>query len=204
MAKGPNETAEMLERLIESKRNLVDTLVSKGEEASFDDPFDALVQKAGDYLPKSYILVDEMGAELPAALVSQVTVFDATENDVREGKVFASDTGVKTGSKFIPSYVTTEGYAFIPKGGTFVVDIRDGRLYDFTKFQAIICPYNNAVSKSVSAEKVAINNEVYAVNSTNLLSVITKDNTTKRINLGIINNGEKPYVLRYFTYKEVE
>lgn len=197
-------TFELLAQLVNSKKNLSDTLVSKGEEASVNEPFDDLVQKAADYIPKSYIFVDEDGNEVAGTLVEQETVFDATVNDVREGKVFATETGVKTGEKFIPSYVVREGYRIIPNGSEYdLTTLYDMDLYDFTKMQAIICPYNSSIAQSVAAEKVAINEGVYAVNSTVLLSTVAKDSATKSIKLGITNNSGSPSVLRYFTYKEI-
>ena len=204
MSSSYQRTLELLRRLIASKKNLSDTLVSKGEEAEFSEPFDDLVQKAADYIPKSYIFVDENGNEIAGALVSQETVFDATENDVREGKVFASEVGVKTGTKFIPSYNTTEGYAYITPNSTFLIKSLSPRnLYDFTKLQAIICPLSNNISQSVSAEKVSIDSKVYEVNSNVVIAELTKDSENKYVNFGIKNDTENIYVLRYFIYKEI-
>lgn len=196
-------TFELLQQLANSKKNLSDTLVAKGEEASVTEPFDDLVQKAADYIPKSYIFVDEDGNEVAGTLVSEETVFDATPNDVREGKVFATESGVKTGEKVIPAYHTTEGYQIITNGSEFKVPLTKLDTYDFTKLQVIICPYNSSIAGSVAAEKVAINEGVYAVNSTELLATVTKDGKNKSINLGITNNSGSLYVLRYFTYKEI-
>lgn len=199
-----DKTIELLTAILNSKKRLAETLVEKGEEASEKEPFDDLVQKAADYIPKSYIFVDEEGNEIAGALVSQETVFDATPNDVREGKVFASDLGVKTGEKIIPAYHTTEGYRIIPNGSEFALTgLSDLNKYEYTKLQAILCPYNSSISQSVAAEKVAINEGVYAVNSTELLATVVKDNSTKSIRLGITNDSGSPCVLRYFTYKEI-
>lgn len=202
MSTGPKRTAELLEQLIESKRNLADTLVDKGEDASFEEPFDTLVQKAGDYIPKSYIFVDDNGNEFAGTFVSQETVFNATENDVREGKVFASELGVKTGTKFIPSYVVSEGYTVVTENSEFAIKNLK-HLYDFTRLQALICPYANSFAESVSTEKVAINTDVYAANSNESLSKITTDDTNRWIKLNITNTSGKIYLIRYFTYKEI-
>ena len=204
MSRGYERTLELLKQLIASKKNLADTLVSKGEEAEFKEPFDDLVQKAADYLPKTYILVDEKGNEVVGTLVEQQTVFDATPNDVREGKVFASELGMKTGEKVIPAYHTSEGYRLITSGSVFeTMAYADQELFDFTKLQVVICPWAGSLDKSVAAEKVAINEGVYGVNSTELLATVTKDTVTKRINLGITNETDSLYVMRYFTYKEI-
>ena len=204
MSTGPKRTAELLEQFIESKRNLADTLVDKGEEASFNEPFNTLVQKAGDYIPKSFVFVDASGNEMAGVLVDQETIFDATENDVREGKVFASDLGIKTGTKFIPSYVVREGYRFVTSGSTFVIPLAALDGYDYTKLQAIICPYNKTIADSVYTEQVAIDDVVYPVKSNSVLATISKDDTNKQINLGIVNNTSSLYLIRYFTYKEIK
>ncbi len=204
MSTGLDRTLELLEKLLKSKKNLSDRLVAKGEEASFNEPFDSLTQKAADYVPKTYILVDENGNETVAALVSQETCFDATENDVREGKKFVSDLGAKTGTKVIPSYVTSEGYCLITSGNPFVITmLSEDDKYDFTKLQILICPFNSSIAESVATEKVVINDGVYAVNSTELLATVTKDSENKHINLGITNESGNLYLMRYFTYKEI-
>lgn len=202
MSNGPNKTVELLEQLIESKQNLVDTLNAKGEDSSFDEPFNALVQKAGDYIPKSYIFVDENGNEIPGVLVDQETTFDATENDVREGKTFISDRGARVGEKFIPSYVTHEGYAFVMPNSQFIIKNLE-HLYSFTKLQVLICPYATSISNSVATEKVAINTDVYAVNSAKSIAKVTLDSKNQWINLNITNNSGRRYLIRYFTYKEI-
>lgn len=197
-------TFELLTQLVNSKTNLADTLVAKGEEASVSEPFDDLVQKAADYIPKSYIFVDENGNEIAGSLVSQETVFDAEENDVREGKVFASELGVKTGTKVIPSYNTSEGYSIITPNSEFTIkSLTELDRHNYTKLQAIICPYAGSIADSVAAEKVVIDDGVYVVNSTDALATVIKDDINKHINLGITNESANLYVLRYFTYKEI-
>ena len=202
MSTGLDRTLELLEKLIKSKKNLSDRLVAKGEEASFNEPFDSLTQKAADYVPKTYIFTDENGNEFLGTLVSQETIFDATENDVRAGKTFASYFGAKTGTKLIPSYVTQEGYAFVTANSQFVIKMLE-ELHDYTKLQVLICPYNASIAKSVATEKVVINDGVYAVNSTELLATVTKDSENQHINLGITNDSGNLYLMRYFTYKEI-
>ena len=196
-------TVKLLEQLIGSKEHLTDMLVEKGEEASFDEPFNDLVEKAGDYIPKSYLVVDEDGNEMVAVMVDQETVFTATANDVREGKTFATETGVKVGMKDIPPYYTTEAVYVVPAGREMNIKIPDENLYDYTKLQAIVCKFNTSLSNSVETEKVVINDNVYAVSSTIALSAVQKAGDTKTINLGITNTGAKPVLIRYFTYKEI-
>lgn len=165
--------------------------------------FGNMVGGSGSGFGKTFIIEDQDGNEFTAVCVGEETLFTATDNDVREGLVYASDKGVSTGTKNIPSYHTTEGYRFITGGSDFTLQIIHNDKYDFTKFQAIICPYTGTIDGSVAAEKIAINDKVYAVNSTELLATVTKDSETQTINLGITNESENLYLLRYFTYKEI-
>lgn len=140
--------------------------------------------------------------EIVAVVVDEEEVFDATENDVRTGKVFATNTGIKTGTKNIPAYNTCEGYRLISPNSEFEIKLSLSNLYDYTKLQCIICPYNTSVSDSVSAEKIVLDNNVYQVGSSTVLSAVTKDTTNETINLGITNSSSIQYVIRFFTYKE--
>ena len=197
-------TIELLQQLLSSKKNLSDTLVSKGEEAEFSEPFDDLVQKAADYIPRSYIFVDENGNEMAGVLVSQETVFDATENDVREGKVFASELGVKTGTKFIPPYNTVSGKRKIASGQSLVIPLYDTlTLSDYTELQVIVCDYNTSFADSVSAAKVVIDSKVYSVGEIDVVAEVIKDTENNKINLGITNEGENDCLIRYLLYKEI-
>lgn len=157
---------------------------------------------SGGGTANAYILVDDSGKEYAAVLMDEETVLDATENDIRAGKYAATDNGVVLGSKEIPSYHTIEGYKLITVGSPFSLLVQSEG-YDFTKFQAIICPFSGSIDGSVAAEKIAINEGVYAVNSVEQLATVTKDGDTRSINLGITNESESPYLLRYFTYKEI-
>lgn len=154
---------------------------------------------------QTYILVDESGNEVPAVLVEEKTVFNATANDIREGMVAATDEGVVTGTKVIPGYNTIEGIRYIPAGGAFTIPNPNATIdyYDYTKLQAIFCVFNTTLPNSVGADKVSIDNGVYNVNSTEAITTVIKDHESKLINFGIVNNTDKPYVLRFFTYKEV-
>ena len=48
-------------------------------------------------LNKTFLLVDENGNEVPAVVVESLTVFDATPEDLKRGKVAASNDGVIIG-----------------------------------------------------------------------------------------------------------
>lgn len=151
---------------------------------------------------QTYILVAEDGTEIPAVLVSSETVFDATANDIREGKRAVTDSGVTTGTKVIPSYHTTEGISYIPAGKTMDIVIRTGNRYDYTKFQAIVCAFNATIANSVVAEKVVIEDRVYEVGSAESLSEVKTNDDNKSIRLGLVNENSYPCIIRYITYKE--
>ena len=150
--------------------------------------------------PKTYILTDENGNELTGVFVESETIFTATDNDVREGMVYAGDSGVSTGSKYIPSYHTTEGYKIITNGSLLKIKSVD---YDYTKLQALICSFNSNLSNSVATEQVSINNNVYDVRSTTIVSNITKNDTDGSIEFGIVNESGEPKIIIYFYYKEI-
>lgn len=153
-------------------------------------------------IERTYILTDEAGNEYPATYVDYETTFDATSNDIRIGKYAATSEGVIRGTKEIPAYYTTEGLKAIPAGKAFSFVLATGNRYDYTKLQALICAFNTKASDSVATEKVCINDNVYDVGSTDSIATVIIDANAKAINLGITNDTTKPYVLRYFTYKE--
>lgn len=148
------------------------------------------------------ILVDENGVEVAAYLSEEEVDLNATANDIRAGTYAVTNDGVTAGEKDIPSYHTTEGYELIQSGSAFAIPFGDS-LYDFTKLQVIICPWTGTIAGSVAAEKVSLDENVYAVNSTESLATVTKDSENYAINLNITNESESVYVVRYFTYKEV-
>ena len=50
---------------------------------------------------KTVILQDQDGNELTGVVVDSEVIFTAKDNDVRAGKVYASDNGVSTGTLVI-------------------------------------------------------------------------------------------------------
>lgn len=148
---------------------------------------------------QTYMLLTEDGTEIPAVMVGEETVFTATENDIRAGTVAATDSGVTTGTKEIPAYYVHEGVKIVTPGSTFVISDND---YDYTKLQALFCLFNSNSSNSVATEKVAINTDVYAVQSTDSISVIQKNDANKTIEFGVSNETTSPKILRFMFYKE--
>lgn len=149
---------------------------------------------------KTFILVDEDGNEITGVVVDQETVFTAGDNDVRAGMVYASDGGVSTGTKDIPIYHSTEGYKIVTNGSKFILPIPH---YDYTKLQALFCSYNTSFENSVATDRVVVNNSVYPVQSFEAESEITLNTDNGYIDFGITNTSGKPYLIRYFTFKEI-
>lgn len=154
-------------------------------------------------LGSTVVVEYEDGSEEVAVIVNEETIFTADENDIRAGKIAATGEGVTEGTKVIPSYHTTEGFQVITSGSAFVIPLATFERYDYTKLQCIICPYSGSIEASVAAEKVAINEGVYAVNSADVIATVIKDSENKRIDLGIANESGSLYLLRFFTYKEI-
>lgn len=140
--------------------------------------------------------------EIAATVVGEETVFDATPNDVRTGKTFATSSGVAVGTKDIPAYRTAQGAVIIKPNENFSIVLEGYSQYDYTKLQCLISKFNTSVDDSVAVDKVVIGDNVYAVNSTIPLAAVTKDAATKSIKLNIKNESSVDYVLRYFTYRE--
>ena len=151
-------------------------------------------------LGKTLRFVDEDGTEVIGVITDKEQIFNATDNDVREGIVYASDAGVSTGTKVIPAYHSHEGYAIVRPGKQFTFGGKD---YDYTKLQALICEFNNNLNDSVSTEKVVIDDNVYEVQSVLSLAEVIKDSENNRINLGITNETTNSQVVRFFYYKEI-
>lgn len=152
---------------------------------------------------KTFILeVNDGKTEIAATVVGEETVFDATPNDVRTGKKFATSSGVEVGTKDIPSYRTAQGAVIIKPNENFSIVLEGYSQYDYTKLQCLISKFNTSVDDSVAVDKVVIGDNVYAVNSTIPLAAVTKDAATKSIKLNIKNESSVDYVLRYFTYRE--
>lgn len=152
---------------------------------------------------KTFILVDDAGNEITGVCVDNPVVFTAGDNDVREGMVYASDSGVSTGTKDIPAYRTTAGSAIIDPGANFCIPMSDYNKYDYTVFQCMISLVNfDDMNNSVNTSMIALNDGVYQVNSIEKLASVSKNTETLSIDLNITNDTENYYVIYYFTYRE--
>lgn len=153
---------------------------------------------------KTIVLEDADGNRVVAVLVDEEVDFNATANDIRQGKIAVTDDGVTVGEKHIPSYYTTAGYKMITPGKTFSIKLADYDLYDYTEFQAVVCPFETSLAKSVRCEKVVIDDVLYDALSTTGLSNIRLDSENKSVEFDIENSTSSMYLIRYITYKEVE
>lgn len=153
---------------------------------------------------KTFILVDDAGNEFAGVVTDNVQVFDATDNDVRAGKIYASDSGVSTGTKDIPAYRTYKESYLIFAGESFSIPLPEYDLYDYTRLQCIIAKFNTTLEDSVYTDKVVIDDCVYNVNSTEVLSNITKNIATQSIDFNILNDSEDDYIVYYMLYREEE
>lgn len=149
----------------------------------------------------TYILVDENGTEVPAVFVDNETVFTATANDIRIGTTAVTEAGVTVGEKEIPTYRATEGHVMIEPGQ--YIEIRMfSDMCQYTTMQGVLCAYNTTVDDSLSVEKVAMNDAVYAVRSTAVLANVDVDVNTQTIKLGMTNDDTYPLIVRFMIIKE--
>lgn len=155
-------------------------------------------------MPKTFVLTDKNGNEFTGVVVGERAVFTANAaQDIRQGKVAATDAGVVTGSAIIPNYETYAGQKVVKSGCSYKLDLSDNAIYDYTELQCIICPFDSSMDESVSAERVVIGDNVYGVNSTAVITTITKNKTEKTIDFDLTNTTDIPYIIRFFTYKEL-
>lgn len=151
---------------------------------------------------KTLIIADEDGNEFVGVVTGSEVIFTATDNDVREGMIYASNNGVSTGTKFIPPYYTSKGIKVIKSGSEFNLKLSTRDAYDYTAIQCVICRYNTSLSDSVFTDRIVIESNLYEVNSTNVISTLIKDSENKSVRLGITNDSDISYIVRFFTYKE--
>lgn len=152
-------------------------------------------------MAQTYVFEDEDGNEVFGVITNSETELTATENDIRLGKLAVTSIGLTNGYKEIPAYHTTEGHqAVMPNNEIKITNLKN---YEYTKLQVLICAFNSSIANSVATEKVCINNNVYAVGSTESIATVTIDAANKELHFGITNDGDSPLIIRYFTYKEV-
>lgn len=197
------QLTEVIARIKSNLTTVADTIREKNnstEGLSIGQMASEISRISGIGGEQTCILVDEDGSELTVVLTDEEVDLTATANDIRAGFIAVTDEGITQGTKEIPIYQTREGFRAVPAGGRFILPTETH--YDYTKLQAILCPYNTSNTNSVSAEKVVINDKLYNVLNTSSVSTVIKDKDNFRIDLGIVNESARPYVIRYFMYKE--
>ena len=154
---------------------------------------------AGCYSPmgKTFIIEDENGNEITGVVTEQEQIFTATDNDVREGMVYASDNGVSTGTKNIPGYHTRYGYKFALPGSEVKISVPE---YNYNNLFVTITTYDSSVDGSLSSTYVAIDGRMYVAGSATKISDITVDTVNEQINLGMTVTEKS--VVRYLVTKE--
>lgn len=152
-------------------------------------------------MPKTLVLTDSNGNEFTGVVTGQKTVFTATKDDVKTGKIFASDEGIQTGED-TRTYRTTHATHLVLPNQDFSIPLAQYDKYDYTKFQAVISEFNTTEFDSLSVEKFVLYDSVYNVNSDDKVSDVTKNEDTKSVDLNITNNTDNTFIVHYNTYKE--
>lgn len=151
---------------------------------------------------KTLILQDPSGIEITGVVTESEQVLTAKPSDVRTGCVCVTGDGITTGTKDIPAYRTQRGYTIIKNGNNFTINLPKYDAYDYTQLQCMIAPFNTTVENSVLVDKIVLNNNLFTIGSTKVVSNIIKNTETKSIDFGITNNSGKLYIIFFFTYKE--
>lgn len=146
---------------------------------------------------KTVKLIDENGVEILGVVTESEVIFTATDNDVREGVVYASDNGVSTGTKNIPSYHTSYGCRVVSANKDIIIPTTE---YNYSNLFVIISTYSNNVDESTITTYVSIDNGMYAVGSSAKLSDIIIDTDNEEINLGLTTSEKS--VVRYLVTME--
>ena len=152
-------------------------------------------------MPKIIEIADNNGNTLIGTVTDSEVVLDATRADVKVGKKFASNDGIEEGTD-TKTYRTTHGIKAILSGEQISIPLEKYDSYNYTKFQAMIAEFNTTQDDSVSVIKISLNDSVYDVNSTIKLANVTKNASSKSIDLNVTNNTDNVLIVHYNTYKE--
>lgn len=146
---------------------------------------------------KTVIIEDADGNSFTGVVTGSEVIFSATDNDVREGSVYASDAGVSTGTKVIPVYYASCGFRIVLANEEATVLTPE---YDYDNLIITITTYDTSCSQSVVSTYISIDNAIYMAGSDTKVSDIAIDAENGQINLGITVNEKS--VIRYFVLKE--
>ena len=151
-------------------------------------------------LGKTFIFEDAEGNNFTGVVTENLQIFDARPSDVKLGKVFAAEGGVRVGESTKTYKVRFESYLIFP-GEEFSIPLEHYDAYDCTKFYATISVFNTTEFDSTSVEKIVICDSVYSVGSINKLSDISRNAETKSIDLHLTNDTNNIYIINYNMYK---
>lgn len=157
-------------------------------------------QVGGGAPVKTITLVNENGEEITAVVIGKDFIFDATAEDVKEGKTFASDLGVDVGVNE-HMYNAQHGTCLINPGDNFSVTLNENDEYNYAAFQAIVTMSDMSADNSMFANKIVLNNAVYDVASGAKVSDVTKNHASKSVDFNMVNDTDSVYVIHYITYK---
>lgn len=152
-------------------------------------------------MPKMVEIVDGNGNTLVGTVTDSAVVFDATREDVKVGKIFASNDGVQEGID-TNTYRTTVGSKIIEPGENISIPLSQYDKYNYTKFQGVIVIYNSDYSTNVNVVGITIDDYVFSSSTSNKLSTITKNSVTKSIDFNVKNDTQNAYEVFYSTYYE--
>ena len=154
---------------------------------------------------KTFILTDESGNEYTGVVTDKEVILTAdASRDIREGTIAVTDEGIVEGSKRIPRYHTQHSSRVITSGSNFSIPLPDLDRYDYTALHCMLCQWNTSLNNSVAVDRVVLFDQVLPVMSVEPIANVTKNGDTKSIDLGVTNDTENTYILRYMTYKEIE
>lgn len=80
----------------------------------------------------TFLLVDEYGAQYPAIFVESKTVFDATPDDLREGKTAASDSGIIIGTGDVSGDIVDNAFILVDEAGNELAAVMTEEEIDLT------------------------------------------------------------------------
>lgn len=149
-------------------------------------------------IPKMVEIVDGNGNTLVGTVTDSAVVFDATREDVKVGKMFASNDGVQEGID-TKIYRTTVGSEIIKPGENISIPLSQYDKYNYTKFQGVIVIHNSDYSTNVNVVGITIDDYVFSSSTSNKLSTITKNSVTKSIDFNVKNDTQNVYEVFYST-----
>lgn len=104
----------------------------------------------------TFLLVDEYGAQYPAIFVESKTIFDATPDDLREGKTAASDSGIIVGTGDVSGDVVDNAFILVDEAGNELAAVMTEEEIDLT-----------AEANDIRAGKTAVTDEGIIVGTLN-------------------------------------